>query len=290
MPLQDLIESIASAVSEAWGTLLMKQVGLSPNPSEPLEESTEVALGTYVSCDIAFDGELHGNTRFYVAKTEALTMVGMMMAMGTDDDLVKSTRDGNLGADELDALKEAFNQLAATSATVLRDKKSCAVSASVKSLDAIECQGVMEGFGEGDVLIPMTLSLEGYDDGQFFQILSVEAVKSLSSTSTATSKAIPPKAAESSHESTAETIEKIRGLTVHADLILAERDMDVKQLLTLCVGSVIEFWKPCDAPAELCLQNIPVANGEVVLCQNQHFGLRVQTIAPPRNDYQKGAR
>ena len=89
MPLQDLIESIASAVSEAWGTLLMKQVGLSPNPSEPLEESTEVALGTYVSCDIAFDGELHGNTRFYVAKTEALTMVGMMMAMGTERRLAK---------------------------------------------------------------------------------------------------------------------------------------------------------------------------------------------------------
>ena len=290
MPLQELFQSVATSVSEAWGTLLMKQVSLLPEAPQALEESSEVALGTYVGCDIAFEGQIHGQSRFFLPKTEALTMVGMMMAMGADDDLVNSTREGDLGAEELDAIKEAFNQLAATMATVLRDKKSCAVSASVKSLEVRECQGTMEGFGAGDLLIPMTLSLEGYDDAKFFQIVSDEAVKSLSSTSSVSSSASAPKANSHPPESSAESIEKIRGLTVVADLILAERDMDVKQLLTLCVGAVIEFWKPCDSAAELCVQNVPLANGEVVLCQNQHFGLRIQTIAPPKNVYQKGAR
>jgi flagellar motor switch/type III secretory pathway protein FliN len=291
MSIQDLSQSILSSVSEAWGTLFMKQVDLAPQAPILLEESTDVALGSYVCCELEFSGDIKGKNRFYLAKVEALTMVGMMMAMGSDDELVNSTRAGELGAEELDALKEAFNQFAATAATVLRDKKDCKVSATVKKLESVECEGIMDGFGDGDQIIPMTLSLEGYDDGQFYQIVSDEYVQTLSHTSS-DSKA--PASGEASKkapkESAAVSIEKIRGLTVNADLILAERNMDVKQLLTLCVGSVIEFWKPCDSPAELCVQDIPVANGEVVLCQNQHFGVRVQVISPPKHIYQKGAR
>ena len=78
-------------------------------------------------------------------------------------------------------------------------------------------------------------------------------------------------------------------LKVKADAVLAERTIEVNQLLTMSIGSVLEFWKPCDAPAELMLGDDPVAAGEVVVSSDQHFCVRVTELAPPKKTYQKGS-
>lgn len=295
MSTQDLTNTIAEAVAEAWSTLFMKTVGLTPGAMTTLEDNEDTPVGTYVSCDIAFSGDISGSARFVVGKIEALTMVGMMMSMGADDALIDSTREGELGAEELDALKEAFNQLTATAATILRDQLGCTVNTDMGEVESVELMGALEGFGDGDQAITMGLSLEGYDDGSLFQIVSADLHQALDSAESPAGEDAPAESAPATAPEAAQApgsqvdLDAIGHLSVSADLILAERVMDVNNLLTLAVGSVIEFWKPCDHPADLCIQNTPIANGEVVLCQNQHFGLRVLNLAPPRQIYNKGS-
>jgi flagellar motor switch/type III secretory pathway protein FliN len=280
MSLEAISSSVAEAVAEAWGTLFMKTVGLSSG-SATENEGFEAVTGSYVSCVLNFEGDVSGSAQWYIPKTEALTMVGMMMAMGADDELVNSTRDGDMGDEELDAIKEAFNQLCSTAATVIRDQKDCSVSGSIENPELVEIETSLSG---GETVIPLTLSLEGFEDGTIYQVVSSELQTSLDT------EAAPVAEPSASAPAAGQVdIQKLTGVAVNADLILAERNMDLQQLLTLCVGSVLEFWKPCDAPADLCIQDAPVANGEVVLCANQHFGMRILNLAPPRVVFGKGA-
>jgi flagellar motor switch/type III secretory pathway protein FliN len=287
MSAQDLSKAISEAVAEAWSMLFSKNVGLSSDDISVANNANLPSEGSFVSCQLSFSGDISGSTEYLVAKTDALTMVGMMLSMGADDALIDSTREGELGAEELDALKEAFNQLSSTTATILRDQLSCTVNVELGELEAIELSDTPEGFGEGDQVSLHTLSLEGYDDGTLFQIFDGALIASYNNENEPVHESAPTgeKASGSGVD-----IEALAGLTVSADLILAERTMDFKNLLNLAVGSVIEFWKPCDNPADLCIKNTPIANGEVVLCQNQHFGIRVLNLAPERKVYQKGAQ
>ena len=289
MSLQDLSNSIAEAVAESWSMLLSKTAALAPQDLVPLEDSDASPEGTHLCCDLKFSGDIEGQVRYFVPKTEALTMVGMMLSMGADDALIDSTREGDLGDEEIDALKEGFSQLSATAATILREKLDCTVSAELESIEVKELSGSLDGFGAGDQTNTMMLSLEGYDDGPFYQIFSSRFSDSIENLASGDPNEAAQEAPAPLAPSHAADLSSLAGLNVSADLILAERLMDFKSLLTLAVGSVIEFWKPCDHPADLCIQNTPIANGEIVLCQNQHFGIRVLNLAPKRKVYQKGA-
>jgi flagellar motor switch/type III secretory pathway protein FliN len=288
MSLQDLSNSIAEAVAESWSMLLSKTAALAPQDLVSLEDSDASPEGTHLCCDLKFSGHIEGQVRYFVPKTEALTMVGMMLSMGADDALIDSTREGDLGDEEIDALKEGFSQLSATAATILREKLDCTVSAELESIEVKELSGSLDGFGAGDQTNTMMLSLEGYDDGPFYQIFSSSFSDSIENLTSGDANEAAQETRAPLAPSHASDLSSLAGLNVSADLILAERLMDFKSLLTLAVGSVIEFWKPCDHPADLCIQNTPIANGEIVLCQNQHFGIRVLNLAPKRKVYQKG--
>jgi flagellar motor switch protein FliN/FliY len=287
MSLQDLSNSIAEAVAEAWSMLLSKTAALSPEDITSLEDATETPVGPHLCCDLKFSGDIEGQARYFLPKIDALTMVGMMLSMGADDALIDSTREGDLGDEEIDALKEGFSQLTATAATIIREKLDCTVNAELEKIEVEELMGAFEGFGGDDQSSNITLSLEGYDDGSLFQIFSSSFCDSIENIAAdASAEAAEPEAPAA--PSAGADLNSIAGLTVSADLILAERIMDFKSFLGLTVGSVIEFWKPSDNPADLCIKNTPIANGEIVLCQNQHFGIRVLNLAPPRQVYQKG--
>lgn len=287
MDIETLASSIAESVAEAWGTLFMKKVFLTSGMIEEVEGFIPVP-GSYITCELDFEGDVAGHAKWFIPKKEALTMVGMMMAMGADDELVKNTREGDFGEEELDAIKEAFNQLCSTSATIIRDKKEADVSGTIKEPEVAEVELGLTG---GESVIPLTLELEGFEKTTLYQVIDSEFKMGLdSSPGPSDQKAVvdlddplPPTPQQPTD------LNRLAGISLGADLILAERNMDLENLLTLCVGSVLEFWKPCDAPAELCIQDATVASGEVVLCANQHFGLRVINLAPKRQSYDKGA-
>jgi chemotaxis protein CheY-P-specific phosphatase CheC len=155
MDIEALSSTIAEAVAEAWGTLFMKEVSITSGIIDDTEGFI-AAPGSYVTCELDFEGDAPGQAKWFIPKTEALTMVGMMMAMGTDDELVKSTREGEMGEDELDAIKEAFNQLCSTSATVIRDNKELDISGSIREPKETEVELELSG---GEHVIPLTLEL-----------------------------------------------------------------------------------------------------------------------------------
>lgn len=294
MAVIDIITEINDSVAEAWGTLFQKMVGLREPDIEPIASASFLSEmeGEFASSEVTFTGDVEGRARFWIKKEDALTMAGMMMAMGADDELVKSTREKeSLDDDDLDALNEIFNQLAATSATVLRDKSGGSVQASASKAEAVTLNGSIDGWDDSDTLAANPLDLEGFEASKIYQAITAQLFESLDF-STPVSELPDEAPAQSGEEEQKEDKSKIniaalRDLTVRADAILAERIMDVNSFSKICVGSVIEFWKPCDHPADLIISNRLFANGEVVVTRDQRFALRIQEIAPIPVSYDK---
>ena len=278
MSLSQHLPSVNSAIAEAWSTLFTKTVEIATNEPEDFNEFNVGDLsGNWVSAKISFSGDMGGNIIYYIQQQQALTMVGMMMSMGTDDALIESTREGDLGDEELDALNEAFNQLAATSATILRDSLDISLSASLEGVSKVELDGSIEGISEDDFIYGHSMELEGFEKEIFYQIApkSLFVAESNNTSSSADSGEVD--------------LNAIKGLSVQANVILAERNMPLSELMKLSQNSIIEFWKPCDNPSELTINDTVLANGEIVTADS-NFGIRLLEIAPARQGtFQKGS-
>lgn len=72
-------------------------------------------------------------------------------------------------------------------------------------------------------------------------------------------------------------VRRILELDVVANVTLAEREMSIKSILALTVGSIIEFEEPFDAPLTLNIGNHPIGRGQAVKV-GENFGLRVSYI------------
>lgn len=73
---------------------------------------------------------------------------------------------------------------------------------------------------------------------------------------------------------------RISGMAVDAEVVLAAREMKFRELMDVCVGSIIEFKKLCDTPVSLEIGSRVFANGEVVISKTQRFALRILDVAP----------
>jgi flagellar motor switch/type III secretory pathway protein FliN len=85
-------------------------------------------------------------------------------------------------------------------------------------------------------------------------------------------EAAPPLRPEADRE-----IRRILGLSVPVSVSLAERDMPIKSILSLTVGSIIEFNIPFDADLTLRVANQPIGRGQAVKV-GENFGLRMTSI------------
>lgn len=273
------ITTIHEAVADAWSTLFMKKVSItSSDLSDGSSFDASSFTGNHIHATVSFSGDISGSTDYYFNEKQALTMVGMMMSMGADDAMIDSTREGSLGDEEIDALKEGFNQLGATAATILRDDLGCSVSSSVDAVQVIELNGETPNCAFG---ASHQCELEGYENDSFLQTLDDVLYGALNKTEEAAPVDTAPQAVQGID------LQQIKGLKVAADVVLAERNMKLQEVLDLSKSSIIEFWKPCDHPAEMVINNTVLANGEVVT-MDQHFGIRIIEVAPKRlGTYQK---
>lgn len=74
-----------------------------------------------------------------------------------------------------------------------------------------------------------------------------------------------------------ERIEQILSLSVPISVTLAERDMKVDSLLTISVGTIVEFEVSFDADLTLHVANRPIATGHAVKV-GENFGMRLTTV------------
>lgn len=74
-----------------------------------------------------------------------------------------------------------------------------------------------------------------------------------------------------------ERIERILQIKVPLMVVLAQRKMPVREILNICIGSIIEFAKPFDQELELLVNNRSIAFGHAVKI-GENFGLRIVRI------------
>ncbi len=74
-----------------------------------------------------------------------------------------------------------------------------------------------------------------------------------------------------------ERVQRILQIKVPLMVVLAQRKMSVREILNICIGSIIEFDKPSDEELELLVNNRSIAFGHAVKV-GENFGLRVMRI------------
>ena len=74
-------------------------------------------------------------------------------------------------------------------------------------------------------------------------------------------------------------VARLLPIRIPVQVRLAERHMNVGQLLDLTPGTIIEFDRSADADLDLVANNIPIGTGNAVKC-GERFGLRVIKILP----------
>jgi flagellar motor switch protein FliN len=82
----------------------------------------------------------------------------------------------------------------------------------------------------------------------------------------------PPPAALTDHE-----LERILRLEVPLIVKLADRKMNLSEVMRLGTGAIIEFFKSSEQPLELLANNKVIAIGEAVKI-GENFGLRIRQV------------
>src|SRR5579864_1150226 len=72
-------------------------------------------------------------------------------------------------------------------------------------------------------------------------------------------------------------LRRILRLQVPVIVKLAERKLQLSEVMRLGVGAIIEFIKSSDEPLELLINNKPIAVGEAVKI-GENFGLRIKQV------------
>ncbi len=72
-------------------------------------------------------------------------------------------------------------------------------------------------------------------------------------------------------------IEMLLDINMPITVTLGSTEIPVKQLLQLCPGSVLQLDKLIDEPAELYVQDIKFATGDIVIVDG-HFAIRIKEI------------
>lgn len=76
-------------------------------------------------------------------------------------------------------------------------------------------------------------------------------------------------------------LQRILRLEVPVIVKLAERKLNMSEVLRLGVGAIIEFARSSDEPLELLINNKPIGVGEAVKV-GENFGLRITQVGDVR--------
>jgi flagellar motor switch protein FliN/FliY len=87
---------------------------------------------------------------------------------------------------------------------------------------------------------------------------------------------IPVKAGLTNHE-----LDRILRLEVPLIVKLADRKMNLSEVMRLGTGAIIEFFKSSEQPLELLVNNKVIAVGEAVKI-GENFGLRIRQVGDVR--------
>ena len=76
-------------------------------------------------------------------------------------------------------------------------------------------------------------------------------------------------------------LSRVLNLEVPVVVKLAQRSLNLRNVLDLSLGSIIEFDKGHEEPLDLLISNACVGRGETVKV-GENFGLRITSVKPPK--------
>ncbi|HUA01650.1 MAG TPA: flagellar motor switch protein FliN [Candidatus Aquilonibacter sp.] len=225
-------------------------------------------------------GALRGQLAFQVSETDAKLLAEILMGQAPEPDAQLSDVDR-------DAACEVFRQVAGQVAIDLGAKWSATVSLSFEAASPLTWEPAAMA----------TVCITGADGRKLVALLSLQenllaslmqdpTVSAASPSGAAASKqGGKSDAASSAPEAPGTNLDLLLDIELEATIRFGQREMQLRDVLDLRSGSVIELERHVEEPAELLVAGRPVARGEVVVVEG-NYGLRITEILSPRQRYE----
>ncbi|MFH0924497.1 MAG: flagellar motor switch protein FliN [bacterium] len=297
--LEDISNTIFEACSSTLSTLLNKEV----STKEPLckiisiqdfqEKNQKKVIVTKV--DVTYDSG-DDSILFVFNHNDASTIVDLML-MG--EGIPKE----DFTDEDIDAFKEAINQIIGTVNTSLvskLDKKLSFSQSTVYVLDSTNPDVKLESLTKDTAIAQVTsnFTIANLINSELIQLISLPLIRDLADVVGKTTIITPkptdtenkfsrekePPLAMSSYPDNpdvdTENIDIILDIELPLIVRIGEADMMLQDILKLGSGSIIELNRPAESPIDLVVNNKIVARGEVVVV-DANFALRITEIENP---------
>lgn len=303
--IRNVYEEIADTVENILATILDREVSsrliecavLEPGKLE--DALAEEQKWVIVSSELS--GAVSGTTRYVLPEQDALLMADVMMGQEGDeppeefDDVYAS------------AIVEMYNQIANSIATKLNELTGENIELKPPESEVVSTADFQESLSEDNFLwVEYSLSVEDlFESGSFFEMQPIEVAEKLGAPEEQPEAAPEPEKKESGGEAepasneskevksvdfpqfeatesdkSVGNINLLMDVPMEVSVELGRTTLQVKEILNLGAGSIIELDRLAGEPVDLLINGRLVARGEVVVI-DENFGVRVTTIVSP---------
>lgn len=258
-----------------------------------------------LEASVAYSGALNGNAYYYMPKDAATKIAGLMMGQ----------EDSELSEMAQQALKEAYSQMTGAADSAINEKYGGDFSSNPLEVKVVNTAAEASAQGAELVVVKAKLTVEGIADAvpyaMVFDMPLVQAFLTMVTGGGATADAgaldaggagdldsllgggpgagnvgaqqvdfgdLTP-AAEVQPQG---NISILMDVTMQVTVELGRTTMDIRDILALGEGSIIELDKLAGEPVDLLVNNKSIAKGEVVVI-DENFGVRVTEIVDPKD-------
>lgn len=272
-------------------------------------------LKNTVSAEIKYEAGIEGSNSFFFTNNVAAYFANTVM--GAEN----SNNDAPIGELQLSAFGEIINQFTSkitASLTNYLELKIGALSPAIKQQvdDKIDVSSSMED--KPVILIKYSLNIDNVENGELYQVMSLNLAldviekfkeakipnynmlreysqpptQNINTSNDSSFSDVSPVTVQSVKFSSFDSLPQVSSDSKNLDLLmdiklkltveLGRTEMPIGKVLELARGSVIELDKIAGEPVELYANGKLIANGEVVVIED-NFGLRITNILSPDN-------
>ncbi len=304
--------SMASAATALSGLLGRKvEITVPQVDILDLEEGGEVFPERHLLVKVVYEEGFQGDNILFVKEEDAKIIVNLMMGGDGKEGLPES-----LGELEASALGEAMNQMMGSASTAMSEFLSCKIAISPPIVVFEEVEELEKEWLQGQeryvVKVMCHLVVDGVIDSYMIQLMPLYFVREV------TSILLPPVSEEKEPETIREvsqtkreipreqpakekiearpvefaelkrqeelasqvSIELLLDVTLPLVVELGRVRLSVREILDLGPGSIVELDKLAGEPADLYVNDVLLARGEVVVIE-ENFGIRITEIVSP---------
>ncbi|HOQ50741.1 MAG TPA: flagellar motor switch phosphatase FliY [Candidatus Atribacteria bacterium] len=296
------------AAATALSTILGRRVEITVPRVEVInkEEVADLLPEEHIVVKVRYQEGLEGENLLLIKEEDARILVSLMMGGGDTE--------APLGEMEISALGEAMNQMMGSAATAMSEFLRRKISISPPEIIEQEVQAIKEKWLEGQeeeylVEVFFHLVVDDAIDSNMIQLLPLSFSRAIvSSLAIKRQESIPPEEESLVTESSPKqekkevkaqsvefaefkkkeevpsrvNIQLIMDVNLPLVVELGRTQLSIREILDLGPGSIVELDKLAGEPADLYINDVLFARGEVVVIE-ENFGVRITEIVSPED-------